>query len=117
VIWVGYADGNRAARALYRGLGFSEVGLDEPVWFQGRAAVRTLLAGTILSGDARERWKLQPIHANGQPGFAFYRLDEATYKYYPFALQVLSIDHGLVEMATTFGFPALFNYFDLPSVL
>jgi len=88
-----------------------------PVWYQGRAAIRTLIAGTILFGEANGRWKLLPIRTNGQPGFAFYRIDELTQKYHPFALQVLTIDKGMISDATTFGFPTLFQYFGLPSVL
>jgi len=64
-------------------------------------------------------WTLEavPIRANGQPGFAFYRLDEALNSTTPFALQVLTIEKGLVVNATTFGFPALFQYFGLPAII
>ncbi len=88
-----------------------------PLWIQGKEAIRALIQDTILSGEARGRWKLIPIRANGQPGFAFYRRDEETRIYHPFALQVLTVAGGLVSGATTFVFPKLFRYFHLPPSL
>jgi RNA polymerase sigma-70 factor (ECF subfamily) len=88
-----------------------------PAAVLGKQAMAALYMQSILAGDARGRWKLAPIRANGQPGFAFYRLDEADHKHHAFALQLLTIENGLVANATTFGFPALFQYFDLPAVL
>ena len=82
-----------------------------------KQAMITLYKDVILTGDARGRYKLVPIRANGQPGFAFYRLDESTRHHKAFALQELTIENGLVINATTFGFPALFHYFNLPEYL
>jgi RNA polymerase sigma-70 factor (ECF subfamily) len=82
-----------------------------------KQAMIALYKDVILTGDARERYKLVPIRANGQPGFAFYRLDENTHRHEAFALQELTIEDGLVINATTFGFPALFPYFGLPANL
>lgn len=82
-----------------------------------KQAMITLYKDVILTGDARGRYKLVPIRANGQPGFAFYRLDESTHHHKAFALQELTIENGLVINATTFGFPALFRYFNLPENL
>ncbi len=87
------------------------------LWTQGKGAIRAIINETILAGDARERWKLVAIQANGQPGFAFYRLDEASRVYLPFALQLITIEKSLVSGAITFGFPSLFRYFDLPANL
>ncbi len=89
----------------------------QPLWIQGKEAIRALIRETILSGDAQGRWKLVPIQANGQPGFAFYRLDDAARTYQPFALQLVTITQGLVSGAITFGFPRLFHYFKLPASL
>jgi RNA polymerase sigma-70 factor (ECF subfamily) len=88
-----------------------------PFWIRGKPAIRTLIGGTILSGETQDRWKLVSIRANGQSGFAFYRIDEATRTYHPFALQILTIENGLISDATTFGFPALFRHFNLPPIL
>jgi RNA polymerase sigma-70 factor (ECF subfamily) len=83
----------------------------------GKQAMIALYKDVIMAGDTGGRWKLVPIRANGQPGFAFYRLDEETHQRQAFALQVLTIEDGLVVSATTFGFPALFPYFGLPANL
>jgi RNA polymerase sigma-70 factor, ECF subfamily len=82
-----------------------------------KQAMIALYTDVILAGDTGGRWKLVPIRANGQPGFAFYRLDEETHLHQAFALQVLTIEDGLVVSVTTFGFPALFPYFGLPANL
>ncbi|RIZ72172.1 MAG: sigma-70 family RNA polymerase sigma factor [Methylococcales bacterium] len=82
-----------------------------------KQALIALYTDVILAGDTGGRWKLVPIHANGQPGFAFYRLDDETHQHQAFALQVLTIKYGLVVSATTFGVPALFPYFGLPATL
>ena len=86
----------------------------QPALFQGQAVIRELIAGTILAGEARGRWRLLPTQANGQPAFAFYQLNPVSQKYQPFAIQVLRIEGDLVADATTFGYPALFPYFNLP---
>jgi len=88
-----------------------------PFWVQGKQAISRLLSGNILAGDGRGRWKLIPVQANGQPGFAFYRIDETMQSYSPFAMQILTITDGLVSDVTTFGMPALFGYFRLPQKL
>jgi len=88
-----------------------------PLWIQGKGAIRSQLQEQIFSGEAHGRWKLIPLRANGQPGFAFYRIDENDQNYHPFALQVLSLEEGLVSGAITFGFPALFRFFNLPDIL
>ena len=89
-----------------------------PFWIRGKRAIADFLDSTIFEGDSRGRWKLILVRANGQPGVAFYRIDEATRIYHPYALQVLTIHHGgLVADVTTFGMPALFGYFQLPESL
>jgi RNA polymerase sigma-70 factor, ECF subfamily len=88
-----------------------------PFTIRGKQAMAAFYAEHIFMGDARERWKLIPVRANAQPGFAFYRLDETTQKYHAYVLQVLTIEKGLVVNATTFAFPALFQYFGLPEIL
>ena len=85
-----------------------------PSWYQGRAAIRAFILATSLAGEAAGRWRLLPIRANGQPGFAFYVRDENTGIYLPFALQVLTFAGELLSDVTTFGTPGLFPAFDLP---
>jgi RNA polymerase sigma-70 factor (ECF subfamily) len=88
-----------------------------PFTIYGKQAMAVFYAANLFNGDVSGRWKLLPIQANGQPGFAFYRLDESTRKYHAYVLQVLTVEQGLVVNATTFGFPALFHYFNLPETL
>jgi RNA polymerase sigma-70 factor (ECF subfamily) len=88
-----------------------------PLCLVGKHAVQAFIQATLFSGDAHDRWKLTSIHANGQPGFAIYRLDESTPTYHPFALQVLTLLNDRISTATTFGFPSLFHYFNLAPLL
>jgi RNA polymerase sigma-70 factor (ECF subfamily) len=88
-----------------------------PVRLQGKPVIQDFISKTILAGNAQNRWKLIQIRANGQPGFAFYQVDELARTYHAFALQVLTIENGLVCEASTFGFPALFRFFNLPPLL
>ena len=88
-----------------------------PSWYQGRKSIADFLATTILAGQANGRWRLLPVRANSQPAFAFYRKDETGEVHRAFAIQVLTLDGDLFSDVTTFGFPALFKYFELPDVL
>ena len=88
-----------------------------PTAIVGKQAMAAFYAQFVFAGNAHGRWKLVPIRANGLPGYAFYRLDEATNQHHAFVLQLLTIDKGLVVEATTFAFPALFQYFELPAIL
>jgi RNA polymerase sigma-70 factor (ECF subfamily) len=88
-----------------------------PSWYQGRAAIRAFILATGLVQEAAGRWRLLPIRANGQPGFAFYMRDENSGKYLPFALQILSFEGELFSDVTAFGTPGLFPAFNLPAEL
>jgi len=85
-----------------------------PTWVKGREQIRRFVTENILEGDARGRWKLLQTQANGQPAFAWYRRNPNGSTYAPFAIQVVSIDGGLVSDATTFVLPQLFAAFELP---
>ena len=85
-----------------------------PFWCQGRSSFGAFVSATILAGEARGRWRLQPMRANAQPAFAWYRWDETSSAYQAYAIQVLTFDGELLAEVTTFGFPTLFIYFDLP---
>jgi len=88
-----------------------------PIWVQGREVVAELISRNIMAGDAQGRWKLVPVRANGQDGFAFYRIDEADQLYHAYAFQILTIVDGLVSDVTTFGMTSLFDHFGLPPVI
>jgi RNA polymerase sigma-70 factor (ECF subfamily) len=84
-----------------------------PAWYRGREAIRTFVTTTLLQGDARGRWRLLPMCANAQPGFAFYQRDESD-GYRAFALQVLTLKGKEIADATTFPLAAQFPKFGLP---
>ena len=79
--------------------------------------MRAFFAENLFAKKIPGSWKLLSIRANGQQGFAFYRLDETARRYHAFVLQLLAIENGLVVNATTFGYPALFKYFSLPDTI
>ncbi len=88
-----------------------------PRWFRGAPAIRAFGSAVLLTGDARGRWRLTPVRANGEPGFGWYRRDETGNRYEAYALQVLTAgDHG-ISAITTFVQPSLFRFFGLPSEL
>lgn len=89
-----------------------------PSWYQGREAIRALLLAVLFPSGVRNRWRLCPTRANGQPAFAVYRADEATRSYRAFAIQVITLDSSRLprqvagmtaflnpELVTSFGFP------------
>jgi RNA polymerase sigma-70 factor (ECF subfamily) len=88
-----------------------------PGWYRGRAAIRAFVSRTILHGEARGRWRLLPTRANGRPAFGLYRKRDDRPGYAAFAIQVVTVEAGLVADVTTFGFPQLFHNFGLPDDL
>ncbi len=84
-----------------------------PSWYLGRAAIRAFIQANILDGDARGRWRLVAVRANGSPAFAWYRRDSQD-KVVAFAIQVLTLEGDLIADVTTFPLPTLFPFFRLP---
>lgn len=84
-----------------------------PSWYRGRADIRAFLTRTVLSGAARGRWRLVPTRANGHAAFGMYQRLEDRPGYAAFAVQVVTLEAGLVSDATTFGFPKVFRIFGL----
>lgn len=87
-----------------------------PSWYHGRENIGGLVRKTIFAGPAAGRWRLLPTHANGQPGFGLYRLNEAG-GYDGYGIQVVTFDGEKIADITTFRVPALISYFGLPSTL
>ncbi|WP_225992588.1 sigma-70 family RNA polymerase sigma factor [Actinomadura montaniterrae] len=75
-----------------------------PSWFAGRDAVLRLLEARLR----KERIRLVPVRANGQPGFAMYLNGEA------FAIQVVTLRGSAIAAVTAFHTPALVDRFGLP---
>jgi RNA polymerase sigma-70 factor, ECF subfamily len=88
-----------------------------PSWYQGRAAIRTFIAASLLAGDAKGRFRMRPTTANGQPAVAIYQLDTPSGIYRGFAVQLLEVSAGEIASMTTFIDAALFPRFALPSTL
>ncbi len=87
------------------------------VLVQGRVFIQDFINKTIFQGKAHNHWKLLPIRASGQLGYAFYQFDEVNQAYRPFALHILAFDNDLISEAVTFGLPSLFRFFNLPDAL
>ena len=85
-----------------------------PSWYRGRDAIRKFAATKLLIGDARGRFRLVPMHANGQPAFGWYQRDESSHVYRAFAIHVLTLKGNLIADATTFPLPSFFPKFGLP---
>jgi RNA polymerase sigma-70 factor (ECF subfamily) len=88
-----------------------------PSWHRGPAAIRDFVLRNVLDGEAAGRWKLLQTRASGQPAFGWYRRDEGLASHTAFAIQVVTIEAGLIADVTTFGFPSLFPFFGLPMML
>ena len=88
-----------------------------PSWYRGREDIGALIRKTIFAGPANGRWRLSPTHANGQPGYGLYKLNEATGDYDAYGIQVVTFDGDQILDITTFRNPALMVFFGLPSTL
>jgi len=88
-----------------------------PSWHRGPEAIRDFVLRHVLDGEASGRWKLLQTRASGQPAFGWYRRDEGLASHTAFAIQVVTIEAGLIADVTTFGFPSLFPFFGLPMML
>ena len=88
-----------------------------PSWYRGRENIGGLARKTIFAGPANGRWRLSPTHANGQPGYGLFKLNEATGDYDAYGIQVVTFDGDQIIDITTFRNPALMSFFGLPSTL
>jgi RNA polymerase sigma-70 factor (ECF subfamily) len=88
-----------------------------PLWVRGREAIRSFISAAILDGEARGRWRLLPLQANGGPAFAWYRKIDNQTGYQAYAIQVVTISGERIGAITTFLQPALFRFFSLPDEL
>ncbi|WP_228684556.1 RNA polymerase subunit sigma-70 [Amycolatopsis thermoflava] len=82
----------------------------EPLWFQGRDAIRAFLAEGPLTG----RWRFVPAHANGQVAFGTYLWNGAAYL--PAGLDVLALRGDRIAEVVSF-LTADFARFGLPPTI
>ena len=82
-----------------------------PTWFTGRDSISQFLAARVLRqpGD----FKLIPVTANSQPGFAGY-LRGNDGRHHAHAIQVLTLAEGGIAHIVSFMQPGLFQVFGLP---
>ena len=74
-------------------------------WWQGRDTI----ASFAENEDCGETRTLPtPIRVNGQLGLASYSLDEETGRFVPAAIDVLTLEGGLIKEITAFITPELF---------
>jgi RNA polymerase sigma-70 factor (ECF subfamily) len=83
-------------------------------WFAGRGRIGRFLGTRVLgqSGD----FKLIPVTANAQPGFACYLLGRDGH-HHAHAVQVLTVGDAGIAHIVSFNQPELFQVFGLPPVL
>ena len=86
-----------------------------PAWYQGRAAIRTLVAGYCPAEGPGDQ-KMIATRANGQPALALYmRGPDGVHR--AFHLQQVSLRDGAVSAVTCYFDTALFPRFGLPLAL
>jgi RNA polymerase sigma-70 factor (ECF subfamily) len=83
----------------------------QPSWYQGRDAVDHFLRLWPLS--TRNRFRLAPISASGQPALAAYIWEDGTGTFEPESIVVLTLRGGSIEEITAFRTPELFWRFGL----
>ena len=86
-----------------------------PVWFQGRAAIATVLATSIFT-PGRQR-HLLPTRANGSPAFGLYQREPGADVYRLFGLMVLGIEGEHIGNLVAFLEPSSLSSFALPPTL
>jgi len=84
-------------------------------WFTGRDQITQFLGARVLDRGPGD-FKLLPVAANGQPGFAGY-LRGRDGLHHAHAVQVLTVRDGRVAHIVSFNQPALFEVFGLPQTL
>ncbi|MFL6696366.1 MAG: RNA polymerase subunit sigma-70 [Vitreoscilla sp.] len=81
-----------------------------PAWFDGRAAVARFIVDRLFATP----WRLVPLRANGQPGFACYIRMPGQTRYRLGAINLLSIRDGRISAINGFLDPALHGRLGIP---
>ena len=81
-----------------------------PAWFDGRAAVARFIVDRLFATP----WRLTPLRANGQPGFACYILMPGEARYRLGATNLLSVRDGRISAVNGFLDPALHGRLGIP---
>jgi RNA polymerase sigma-70 factor (ECF subfamily) len=79
-------------------------------WFDGREDVARFFTERVFATP----WRLAPIRANGQPGFACYQQDPDDRGFQLGAINVISVRHGQIVEIAGFLDPEVHRRFGLP---
>jgi RNA polymerase sigma-70 factor (ECF subfamily) len=79
-------------------------------WFRGHKAI----AGFLIEGPFRERWRHLPTRANGQVAVGCYLWDAERKSYVAAVLDVLTLRGAQIAAVTAFVTPEAFRRFGLP---
>ncbi len=86
-------------------------------WFQGPRSIGEAIGGMALPAEARGVFRLVPISANGEQGFAMYAKDPASGAFRAQAIHVVRVAGARVAEITAFLDPKLFPVFGLGEML
>lgn len=81
-----------------------------PAWFRGREDVGRFFTERVFA----TAWRLVPLPANGQLGFACYTREPGTVPYRLGAVNVLSLRAGRIQEISGFLDPDLHRHLGLP---
>jgi RNA polymerase sigma-70 factor (ECF subfamily) len=84
-----------------------------PAWFLGQGDIGTFFADRMFTTP----WRLVPLRANGQPGFAGYQGDYVGDRYRLAGINVLSVSTGRIAWIASFLDPHVHHRFGLPAEL
>jgi RNA polymerase sigma-70 factor (ECF subfamily) len=84
-----------------------------PAWFDGRRYVGMFFAERVFQTP----WRLQPLHGNGQPGFACYMQQDGDAHFRPGGVVLLRPRAGLIGSIDSFIDPAVCRRFGMPDAL
>jgi len=82
-----------------------------PAWFDGRASVQSFISERLFATP----WRLRPLRANGQAGFACYMQMPGREGFHLGAVNLLSLRDGRIEAIHGFLDPLVLQRFRLPA--
>jgi RNA polymerase sigma-70 factor (TIGR02960 family) len=84
-----------------------------PAWFAGQADIGRFFADRMFTRP----WRLVPVRANGQPGFAGYRGGHGGERFRLAGINVLGVRSGRIAWIASFLDPDVHRHFGLPPEL
>jgi RNA polymerase sigma-70 factor (TIGR02960 family) len=84
-----------------------------PAWFNGRSFALMFFDERVFQTP----WRLQPLHGNGQPGFACYMKQSGDDRFRPGGVVLLRLRDGLIDSIDSFIDPEVCRRFGMPDKL